>query len=181
MLELDIIGRSSELFGIDMLNEEKALNDIVKGSHFLVVGGAGSIGTALTKELFKRNPKILHVVDIRENNLVELVRQIRSSLGYNDGEFETFALDCGSYEFDSFIKKCVEYDYIFNLSALKHVRSEKDPYTLMRLIDTNIINAIKLLNISVDHKVKNYFCVSTDKASNPVNMMGASKRIRNYF
>ena len=181
MKTLDILGRSSELFTMDILNEENTLLDIVKGSKFLVVGGAGSIGTALTKELFKRGPKVLHVVDISENNLAELVRQIRSSLGYNDGEFETFVLDCGSYEFDSFVSKGVKYDYIFNLSALKHVRSEKDPYTLMRLIETNIINAIKLMNISLDHGAKNYFCVSTDKASNPVNMMGASKRIMELF
>ena len=135
----------------------------------------------MTKEIFKRNPKKLHVVDISENNLVELVRDIRSSLGYIDGEFKTFALDIGSFEYDTFIAEDGEYDYVLNLSALKHVRSEKDPYTLMRMIDVNIFNTDKTIEQSIKKGVKKYFCVSTDKAANPVNMMGASKRIMEFF
>ena len=148
---------------------------------FLVIGGAGSIGQAVSKEIFKRNPQKLHVVDISENNLVELVRDIRSSYGYLDGDFKTFAIDVGSIEYDSFIKQDGQYDYVLNLSALKHVRSEKDPFTLMRMIDVNILNTDKTLLQSIENGTKKYFCVSTDKAANPINMMGASKRIMEMF
>ena len=181
MNTLKLIGRDSELFEDDIKTHSKELNEIVKNSKFLVVGGAGSIGSAVVKEIFKRNPKKLHVVDISENNLVELVRDIRSSLGYIDGEFKTFALDIGSDIYDAFIRNDGEYDYVLNLSALKHVRSEKDPYTLMRMIDVNIFNTDKTISQSLQKGVKKYFCVSTDKAANPVNMMGASKRIMEYF
>jgi len=178
---LNLIGRDKELFRQDIDNHNKQLKKIVTSSSFLVIGGAGSIGQAVTKEIFKRNPKKLHIVDISENNMVELVRDIRSSLGYIDGEFKTFALDIGSLEYDAFIKSDGKYDYVLNLSALKHVRSEKDPYTLMRMIETNIFNTDKTLQQSIENGVKKYFCVSTDKAANPVNMMGASKRIMEMF
>ena len=178
---LNLIGRKKELFPDDIKNSEKELFSIVSSSSFLVIGGAGSIGQAVTKEIFKRNPKKLHVVDISENNMVELVRDIRSSFGYINGEFATFALDIGSLEYDAFIKNDGKYDYVLNLSALKHVRSEKDPFTLMRMIETNIFNTDKTLQQSIDNGVKKYFCVSTDKAANPVNMMGASKRIMEMF
>lgn len=178
---LKLIGREKELFTTDINNKEQELKEVVSNSRFLVLGGAGSIGQAVTKEIFKRNPKKLHVVDISENNLAELVRDIRSSLGYIDGDFKTFALDIGSVEYDAFIKADGQFDYVLNLSALKHVRSEKDPYTLMRMIDVNIFNTDKTLQQSINSSVKKYFCVSTDKAANPVNMMGASKRIMEMF
>jgi len=181
MNTLNLIGRDSELFEDDIKSHEEELSKIVSSSSFLVVGGAGSIGQAVTKEIFKRNPQKLHVVDISENNMVELVRDIRSSYGYIDGEFKTFALDIGSREYDAFIKSDGKYDYVLNLSALKHVRSEKDPFTLMRMIETNIFNTDKTLQQSIENGTKKYFCVSTDKAANPVNMMGASKRIMEMF
>ncbi|REC51454.1 UDP-N-acetylglucosamine 4,6-dehydratase [Chryseobacterium piscium] len=178
---LSLIGRTNELFSNDIDNHENELASIVSNSKFLVIGGAGSIGSATTKEIFKRNPKKLHVVDISENNMVELVRDIRSSFGYIDGDFQTFALDIGSIEYDAFWENDGDYDYVLNLSALKHVRSEKDPYTLMRMIDVNVFNTDKTLQQSINKRVKKYFCVSTDKAANPVNMMGASKRIMEMF
>lgn len=178
---LSLIGREKELFITDIQDKNQELHSIVSDSRFLVLGGAGSIGQAVTKEIFKRNPKKLHVVDISENNLAELVRDIRSSFGYIDGDFQTFALDIGSVEYDAFIQADGQFDYVLNLSALKHVRSEKDPYTLMRMIDVNIFNTDKTLQQSVENGVKKYFCVSTDKAANPVNMMGASKRIMEMF
>ena len=178
---LNLIGREIELFQEDIVNYEEQLSRIVSCTSFLVLGGAGSIGQAVTKEIFKRNPQKLHVVDISENNMVELVRDIRSSFGYIDGEFATFALDIGSVEYDAFIKADGKYDYVLNLSALKHVRSEKDPFTLMRMIETNIFNTDKTLQQSIENRTKKYFCVSTDKAANPVNMMGASKRIMEMF
>ncbi|MFN0719101.1 UDP-N-acetylglucosamine 4,6-dehydratase [Vibrio cyclitrophicus] len=178
---LPLIGREKELFSTDISNHESELKRIVSESRFLVLGGAGSIGQAVTKEIFKRNPKKLHVVDISENNMVELVRDIRSSFGYINGDFQTFALDIGSLEYDAFIKADGKFDYVLNLSALKHVRSEKDPYTLMRMIDVNVFNTDKTIQQSIDAGAKKYFCVSTDKAANPVNMMGASKRIMEMF
>lgn len=178
---LNLIGRTKELFTEDISNNDNELKKIVSNSTFLVLGGAGSIGQAVTKEIFKRNPKKLHVVDISENNMVELVRDIRSSFGYIDGDFQTFALDIGSSEYDAFIKSDGKYDYVLNLSALKHVRSEKDPFTLMRMIETNIFNTDKTLRQAIENESKKYFCVSTDKAANPVNMMGASKRIMEMF
>lgn len=178
---LNLIGRESELFQIDINRYESKLKEEIGRSKFLVIGGAGSIGQAVTKEIFKRNPLKLHVVDISENNMVELVRDIRSSFGYIDGDFQTFALDIGSIEYDVFIENDGDYDYVLNLSALKHVRSEKDPFTLMRMIDVNVFNTEKTINQSIAKGTKKYFCVSTDKAANPVNMMGASKRIMEMF
>ena len=178
---LSLIGRTEPLFENDVNSNGSLLREKIESSKFLVLGGAGSIGQAVTKEIFKRNPKKLHVVDISENNLVELVRDIRSSFGYIDGDFRTFALDIGSLEYDAFIKSDGDYDYVLNLSALKHVRSEKDPYTLMRMVDVNVFNTDKTIQQSINAGVKKYFCVSTDKAANPVNMMGASKRIMEMF
>lgn len=178
---LKLIGREEEIFEKDISTYENELCSIVNSSSFLVIGGAGSIGQAVTKEIFKRNPAKLHIVDISENNMVELVRDLRSSYGYIDGDFQTFALDIGSIEYDAFIKSDGKYDFVLNLSALKHVRSEKDPFTLMRMIDVNVFNTDKTLQQSIENGVKKYFCVSTDKAANPVNMMGASKRIMEMY
>jgi FlaA1/EpsC-like NDP-sugar epimerase len=109
------------------------------------------------------------------------VRDIRSTIGYGSGDFRTFAIDCGGRDFEVMFEAEGPYDYVLNLSALKHVRSEKDPYTLMRMVDVNIFNTIKTLRMSHESGAKKYFCVSTDKAANPVNMMGASKRIMEIF
>ena len=178
---LNLIGRKEELFEEDVNQYNRELKKIVSSSSFLVIGGAGAIGQAVVKEIFKRNPKKIHIVDISENNLTELVRDIRSSFGYIDGEFKTFALDIGSVQYDSFIKSDGQYDYVLNLSALKHVRSEEDAYTLMRMIDVNIFNTDKTIKQAIKNSTKKYFCVSTDKAANPVNLMGASKRIMEMF
>jgi UDP-N-acetylglucosamine 4,6-dehydratase len=181
MNPLNLIGREELIFSGDMAAHADKLQEVVSNSSFLLLGGAGSIGQAVAKEIFKRNPLKLHVVDISENNLVELVRDLRSSFGYIEGDFQTFALDIGSVEYDAFIEQDGDYDYVLNLSALKHVRSEKDPFTLMRMINVNISNTVKTIQQSISKGSKKYFCVSTDKATNPVNMMGASKRIMEMF
>ncbi len=178
---LKLIGRNHALFTSDISTHSDILFEIISNSKFLVIGGAGSIGQAVSKEIFKRKPRKLHVVDLNENNLTELVRDIRSSFGYIDGDFKTFALDIGSIEYDAFIQADGKYDYVLNLSALKHVRSEEDPFTLMRMIDVNIFNTDKSIRQSIENGTKKYFCVSTDKAANPINMMGASKRIMEMF
>ena len=178
---LSLIGRTKNLFEDDINALDKDLKEIVSSSSFLVIGGAGSIGSAVTKEIFTRDPKKLYIVDISENNLVELVRDIRSEFGYINGDFKTFAIDVASAEFDAFLAQSGGFDYVLNLSALKHVRSEKDPFTLMRMCETNIFNTDKTLMQAIENGTKKYFCVSTDKAANPVNMMGASKRIMEMF
>ena len=181
MNHLEGIGREKALFSSDTKLLSKELCAITQSSRFLIIGGAGSIGQAVTKEIFKRDPIAIHVVDISENNMVELVRDLRSTEGYGSGDFKTFAVDCGSVEFEALITNEGPYDYVFNLSALKHVRSESDPYTLMRMIMVNVFNTIKTLRLAKKMGAKKYFCVSTDKAANPVNMMGASKRIMEMF
>ena len=154
---LNLIGRDSGLLEKDIRERNNEIKHRVVKSSFLVLGGAGSIGRAVVKEIFKRNPKKLHVVDISENNLTELVRDVRSSFGYIDGDFQTFALDIGSSVYDAFIENDGQYDYVLNLSALKHVRSEKDPFTLMRMIDVNILNTEKQSFNPFKTELKNIF------------------------
>lgn len=167
-----IIGRATKLFDADLELNRQEINEKLANASCLVVGGAGTIGQSVVKELFMRDPRRLDVVDISENNLVELVRDIRSSFGYGKGEFRTFALDAGSCEFDAFADAEGPYDYVLNLAALKHVRSERDPYTLMRMLAVNVLNSIKLYRLANTQ----YFAVSTDKSTRPANLMGASKR-----
>jgi UDP-N-acetylglucosamine 4,6-dehydratase len=178
---LRLIGRDRHLFAEELERHGADLRKAVAGASFLVIGGAGSIGQAVVKELFQRSPAALHVVDISENNLVELVRDIRSSYGYIEGDFRTYALDAGSAEFRALLAAGPRYDYVLNLSALKHVRSEKDPYTLMRMVEVNVLNTVATLAEAERMGAKKYFCVSTDKATNPVSMMGASKRIMELY
>tara|TARA_B100001559_G_C16474358_1_gene610609 strand:- start:672 stop:1856 length:1185 start_codon:yes stop_codon:yes gene_type:complete len=169
------------IFHEDIEDNIFKINQKVSSSKFLILGGAGTIGQAFVKEVFKRNPKKIHIVDISENNLAELVRDLRSSYGYISGDFKTYTLDIGSVEYDKFFQRDGEYDYILNFTALKHVRSEKDPFTLMRMIDVNILNTIKTINQIKFKGVNKYFSVSTDKATSPINLMGASKRIMELF
>lgn len=178
---LKLIGRNQPLFERDVETLRDDLGELVRAHSFLVIGGAGSIGQAVVREIFKRSPRALHVVDISENNLVELVRDIRSTLGYIQGDFATFAIDCGSGDFEALMRSGSGYDYVLNLSALKHVRSEKDPFTLMRMIDVNIYNTVSTLTAAKAANARKYFCVSTDKAANPANVMGASKRVMEMF
>ncbi len=164
---MEVIGRSRALFDSDVLSRKQELREKVKGARILVIGGAGTIGQAVVREFFKRDPASLHVVDISENNLVELVRDIRSTLGYGSGDFQTLPLDVGSRYFDAFVESQEPYDYICNLSALKHVRSEKDPYTLMRMLEVNVFNTVKTARMAAQMGARKYFAVSTDKAANP--------------
>ena len=174
---LSLLGRTNSLFQEDYKSILSELRNKLSSANVLVVGGAGSIGQSVARELFSLEPKSLHVIDISENNLVELVRSIRSTLGYNKTDFQTFVIDIGDPLFDMFLEKNNAYDYVFNLSALKHVRSERDPFTLLRMIQVNVVNPIKLKAYCEKSGTQNLFCVSTDKAANPVNLMGASKRL----
>lgn len=172
---LKIIGRKSELFSKDLLNYNEELNELIQNNRFLILGGGGAIGQAVTKELYSRQAKCLHVVDLSENYLVELIRDIRSSFENQLGSFEIFPIDCGSSEFEAFIEQG-KYDYVLNLSAMKHVRSENHPFSMYRMLEVNILNTINTYNWAGANGAKHYFCVSTDKAANPANFMGATKR-----
>lgn len=174
---LSMIGRTRPVFEHDLQAAEAELSERIRSSSFLVLGGAGSIGQAVALELFRRRPKRLHVVDLSENNLVELVRDVRSSLGYIEGDFQTLALDALTDEFAAFVGASEPYDFVLNLAALKHVRSEKDPFTLMRMVRTNVLMTASTLELAIARGSRRYFAVSTDKAANPANAMGATKRV----
>lgn len=176
-----ILGRNESFFAADLNSRSASIDSIVRDSSFLVIGGAGTIGQAVTKEIFKRGAKQLDVIDISENNLAELVRDIRCTHGYKTRDFSTYCFDTGTSLFDAFIEKNRSYNYIFNLSALKHVRSERDPYTLARLLQVNILNTKRSIEAARVCGSTKYFSVSSDKATNPANLMGASKRIMEYY
>ena len=173
----NLLGRNSSLFEADFATADKEIKYIARNSSFMVVGGAGTIGAAVIKILIRVQAKKIFIVDISENNLVELMRDIRSSETIIMSEIQTFAIDCASEEFIKLFNAVDSIDYLLNFSALKHVRSEENPYTLKRLVDVNILNAMALLDLAEKKKCRKYFCVSTDKATNPINMMGASKQI----
>jgi len=183
MNEIDIfkiINRKDKLFENDILEKSKELLEIISQSSFLVIGAGGSIGQAVTKEIALRNPRLLYCIDVSENSLVELVRDIRSS-NYECKNLKTFNVDIGSKLFIDFFNLSPTFDYVLNLSALKHVRSEKDAFSLLRMIHTNIFYTRDSVELSINNDAKKYFCVSTDKAANPVNFMGASKRIMELY
>ena len=175
------LNRSDSLFVDDLVRCNEEIKDIIRSSSFLVIGAAGSIGSSVASELFMHNPRKLHLLDINENNMVELVRRLRSTVGYFNGEFKTFIVDSGDVEAIFLYSQEGPYDFVFNLSALKHVRSERDPYTLMRMVKVNILNTLSSLKSFREFKLQKYFAVSTDKAANPINLMGASKRIMEIF
>lgn len=173
---LAMIGRRRPLFDQDLVQAEGELTERIRAGSFLVIGGAGSIGQAVVKEIFRRGPRRVHVVDISENNLVELVRDLRSSTGYIEGDFQTLALDAGGDEMEAFSRSVEPYDHVLNLAAMKHVRSERDPFTLMRMVRTNLSLTASTLEMAIERGTPRYFAVSTDKAANPANAMGATKR-----
>lgn len=173
---IKVLGRTNELFVHDLKHHEKIMCNLIRASRFLVIGAAGSIGKAVTQELFTRGADAIHCVDVNENGLTELVRYVRSNDGYTTKDFKIFALDIISREFD-LLCSTQRYDYILNLSALKHVRSEENPFTMRRMIDVNIVANRKILQYANESSVKKMFCVSTDKAANPSNFMGATKKL----
>ena len=178
-----VTGRKESLFDWDIQSRKSKFNERIGGSRILVIGGAGSIGSATVKELAIYRPSALHVVDLSENTMVELVRDLRGSqTPFEVKDFRTLSLDYGSEIFHRFLLEQDEYDYILNFAAVKHVRSEKDIYSLLHMVDTNIVKQDRLLSwLDTKQDFVRYFSVSTDKAANPVNLMGATKRLMEHI
>ena len=173
-----ITHRQRSLFADDILNHFKKIETEVKGRSLLIIGGAGSIGSSFIKSLLPFKPSKLVVIDLNENGLAELVRDIRSTNNlYVPDEFRCYTLNFADPIFERIFREEKGFDIVANFSAHKHVRSEKDRYSVQALIENNDIKAKKLMDLLTVYPPKHFFCVSTDKAANPVNIMGASKRI----
>ena len=173
-----VIKRSSSMFLPDIEKYKNKLHEKIFGKSVLVIGGAGSIGSSFIKAVLSYKPASLVIVDTNENALAELTRDLRSTKGiFIPDDYVTYPMDFGSSVFEKMFKNRKGFDIVSNFSAHKHVRSEKDIYSIEALIQNNILKAKKLLDILTEFSPEEYFCVSTDKAANPVNIMGASKRI----
>lgn len=174
----NITKRSFSLFLEDIDNNKEKLIQEVEGKSVCVIGGAGSIGASFIKAILPFKPSKLVVIDLNENGLAELVRDLRSTYGlYIPEEFRTYTLNFADPIFERIFRAEKGFDIVANFSAHKHVRSEKDIYSIQALIENNDIKAKKLLDLLTVYPPQHFFCVSTDKAANPVNIMGASKRI----
>ncbi len=170
--------RDRSMFLDDIENNSDRLRDAIEGKSVLVIGGAGSIGSSFIRAILPFKPRSLYVVDTNENALAELTRDLRSTKGmYVPDEYVPYPMDFASGVFRKMFISHGGFDIVANFSAHKHVRSEKDIYSVEALLRNNLINAKKLLDLMCEYPPEVYFCVSTDKAANPVNIMGASKRI----
>jgi len=170
--------RPSSMFEPDLKTNKDKLTEEIKGKKVCVIGGAGSIGSSFIKALLRFEPKSVVVVDLNENGLAELVRDVRSTNDlYVPDEFRCYTLNFADPIFERIFREEKGFDIVANFSAHKHVRSEKDRYSVQALIENNDIKAKKLMDLLTVYPPKHFFCVSTDKAANPVNIMGASKRI----
>jgi FlaA1/EpsC-like NDP-sugar epimerase len=174
--------RTDDLFAEDLQRRHEEIRERMAGKRVLVIGGAGSIGSSTIEQITLFAPQCLHVVDVNENGLAELVRNLRSRPeGLQIEGFRTLPLDFGSSIFRRFLAEQEPYDHVLNFAALKHVRSEKDAYSLMQMLDTNVLKPARLLRwLEEIGGSPAYFCVSTDKAANPVNLMGATKRLMEH-
>lgn len=170
--------REQSFFTKDLETNRERLLSAIEGKSVLVIGGAGTIGASFIRALLKYKPGKLVVADINENGLTELVRDCRSS---NDiqlpANFKSYPVNFGDPVFYKIFKQEQPFDIVANFAAHKHVRSEKDVYSVEAMIENNVIRAKRLLDVLVQHPPKHFFCVSTDKAANPVNIMGASKKL----
>lgn len=177
-IEKYVTKRPQSMFMADIDNNREQLFNKIKGKSVLVIGGAGSIGTSFIKAILPFRPSSLVVVDTNENALAELTRDLRSTKDmYIPEKYMPYPMDFSSPVFEKLFRKHGGFDIVGNFSAHKHVRSEKDVYSIEALLQNNILHAKHLLDLLTEYPPEEYFCVSTDKAANPVSIMGASKRI----
>ena len=170
--------RPSSMFEVDIKANAEKLAQEIEGKSVCVIGGAGSIGSSFIKAVLRFKPGKLVVVDLNENGLAELTRDIRSTEGlFVPEEYRAYTLNFADPIFTRILREEKGFDIVANFSAHKHVRSEKDRYSVQALIENNDIKAKKLMDLLCEFPPKHFFCVSTDKAANPVNIIGASKRI----
>lgn len=170
--------RDQSMFLADIKNNADVLSNKIKNKTVLVIGGAGSIGSSFIKAVLPFEPSALVVVDTNENALAELTRDLRGTSGMPvPADYVTYPMDFVSPVFAKMFRKRDGFDIVGNFSAHKHVRSEKDIFSVESLLRNNVLNAKKLLDLLAEFPPEEYFCVSTDKAANPVNIMGASKRL----
>ena len=170
--------RLDSMFEFDLSLSKELLKKKINNKSLLVIGGAGTIGSSFIKAALKFKPRRLIVVDTNENGLTELTRDLRSSIGLNiPDDYKTYPINFGSDVFKKLLIQEGPFEIIANFAAHKHVRSEKDQYSIEAMIQNNVIQALHLLELLKNHKPEHFFCVSTDKAANPVNVMGASKKL----
>jgi FlaA1/EpsC-like NDP-sugar epimerase len=171
-----LLGRSTSLFDADVRAHDAELRDRIGGTRVLVIGAAGSVGAAFVRHLVGFRPDALHLVDSSENNLVELIRELRSAAFSLPGELATYSVGLGSLEFKRLLVELGRLDYVLNFAAVKHVRAERDAYSLMHMLDTNVLQVEDLLSSLEKLPPRGFFSVSSDKAVDPSSLMGASKR-----
>lgn len=173
-----VTGRASSMFRKDIEDHADELREEIEGKRVCVIGGAGSIGSSFIRAILRFRPATLVVVDLNENGLAELTRDIRSTQGmYVPKDYRAYTLNFADSIFERIFREERGFDIVANFSAHKHVRSEKDKYSVQALIENNVLKAKKLLDLLKEFPPSHFFCVSTDKAANPVNIMGASKRV----
>lgn len=177
-IKQDVTGRKESLLKADYEKFDVELSNRINGRSVLVIGGAGTIGSSYIKAILRYKVAKLYVVDINENGLTELVRDLRSSVGYNiPTDFKTYPINFGDKVFEKILRNEGPFQIVANFAAHKHVRSEKDHYSIEAMVQNNVINAKYLLDLLLEFPPERFFCVSTDKAANPVNVMGASKKL----
>lgn len=177
----NVLNRCRPLFNSDFDDKIREIRSNIEGRDFVVIGGAGTIGSSVVKVLASLGAKKIQIVDLSENNLANLIRDLRNAQQNTCSQLETFAIDYTSEEFERFFVQQKQIDHVLNFAALKHVRSESNVFTLKRLIEVNVIHSIKAMKLAEQKGCKGYFCVSTDKAADPINIMGASKLLMEQF
>ena len=173
-----VIGRDESLFAADLASHDAELRAGIEGKSVLVIGGAGTIGSSFIRALLPYRPGRLYVVDLSENGLTELTRDLRSTAGqYVPDDFKTYPISFGDEVFARMMRREGPFDIVAHFAAHKHVRSEKDRYSIEAMLENNVVNTVKLLDLLLEQPPEHFFCVSTDKAANPANVMGASKKL----